>query len=468
MSILIKKEVREAISSSRTLIAFSVCSLLILLSFYVGGRSYQMDQTRYDAAVSENNRQLESLTEWHQLRYKIFLPPQPLASLVNGVSNDMGRQVSLHGSKDLNPQDSRFSDDPIFAVFRFLDLTFIFQIILSLFAIVFSYNAINGEKEQGTLKLTFSNSIPKDHYIIGKIIGSITALLAPLSIPFVGGFIILLAMNIPLSGDDWFRLLLIIFTGYVFLSVFIVLSVLISALTDKSSTSFLVMLVIWIFMVLVIPRTAVLLAGRAVEVPSVDELNSKKATFRSQAWNEDREKMGQFKPSESDPTRMMEEFNKFMTKLREEREGKIDVFTDNLNVERSNRQQIQHQVGFGISRISPASVFSLAVMELAGSSLSLKNDFIQQGREYQTQLNNYIKSKNNNSGMMGGMIMIRSMDDQKENKVIDTSEMPVFIFRQSEISNVISNSLIDISLLSIFNLVCFGLLIFVFLKYDVR
>ena len=38
------------------------------------------------------------------------------------------------------------------AGFRFLDLDFIFQIVLSLFAILFAYDTISGEKERGTLR----------------------------------------------------------------------------------------------------------------------------------------------------------------------------------------------------------------------------------------------------------------------------------------------------------------------------
>src|ERR1051325_11113052 len=78
----------------------------------------------------------------------------------------------VRGGGELTADDSRFNEVPIFAIFRFLDLDFIFQIVLSLFAILFAYDAINGEKERGTLRLSFANPIPRHTYILGKLGGA--------------------------------------------------------------------------------------------------------------------------------------------------------------------------------------------------------------------------------------------------------------------------------------------------------
>ncbi len=67
-----------------------------------------------------------------------------------------------------------------------------------------------------------------------------------------------------------------------------------SSLTQHSSSSFLLMLVLWIFAVLIIPRTAVLVSGRAAEVPSVDRINYEKNKYMSQLWRDDREKMNAY------------------------------------------------------------------------------------------------------------------------------------------------------------------------------
>ena len=126
----------------------------------------------------------------------------------------------MAGRGELSSVDSRFNDDPIFAVFRFLDLDFIFQIVLSLFAILFAFDAINGEKERGTLRLTFANPVPKDKYILGKLIGSFLALGVPLLIPILLGCLLLPIFGIHLSGDEWIKLATVIFTGLLYFGVF--------------------------------------------------------------------------------------------------------------------------------------------------------------------------------------------------------------------------------------------------------
>ncbi len=221
LKVLIEKEIRDIIGSTKFAVIFGACAVLVLVSFYVGARTYQANQSQYEAAKAENLRQFEGLTDWFSVQqYRVFLPPQPLAALVSGVSNDIGRTTEIWGRGELSAQDSKFGDEPIYAVFRFLDLEFMFQIVLSLFAVLLGYDAISGEKERGTLKLSFANSVPHYKYILGKIIGSLAALAVPLLVALSIGCLILPVLGVPLSGDDWMRLALVIATGLLYFAAF--------------------------------------------------------------------------------------------------------------------------------------------------------------------------------------------------------------------------------------------------------
>jgi len=172
MKLIFIKELKEIIQSSRFTISFSVCSLLIILSFVMGANNYLTSLEQYRAAVQENRNQIAGNTDWNQVDHTISLEPQPLMALVTGISNDIGRNVDMQTQGELRAENTRFNDEPIFAVFRFMDLEFIFGIVLSLFAIIFAYDSINGEKAKGTLKLCFSNSISRASFIGGKLLGS--------------------------------------------------------------------------------------------------------------------------------------------------------------------------------------------------------------------------------------------------------------------------------------------------------
>lgn len=469
--LIIEKELRDIIRTTRFAVTFGICSVLILLSFYVGAKNYRVSVSQFDAAKRENIRRMEGLTDWFSVQdYRVFLPPQPLAALVTGVSNDIGRTTEVHGRGELSAQDSRFNDDPIFAIFRFLDLDFIFQIVLSLFAILFAYDTISGEKERGTLRLSFANAVPKDKYILGKLIGSFLALALPLLLPMLAGCLLLPLLGVPMNGDEWLRLFFIIGCGLLYFGVFLTIAIFVSACTQRTSSSFVMLLVIWIFSVLIIPRTSVLFAGRAVDVPSVDEIASQKNRFSAQLWEEDRKKMATYKPTinKEDPQKVMEEFNKFMGAIADERDKKMDEFSGRLNEERMNRQRVQEQLAFGLARVSPAATFSLAVTSLAGTSLSLKDYFRRSATAYQQQYAKFMKEK---TGILTGgrMMMFRnSTDDAQKPKPIDPNEMPSFTYTPASFGDVIGSGLPDIGLLALFNIIFFIAAYVRFMRYDVR
>lgn len=469
LPLIIAKELRDIIGSAKFTLTFGVCSLLILLSFYVGGRNYQVNREHYEAATRENLRKLEGLTDWMSVRdFRIYLPPQPIASIVMGISNDIGRTAEIRGRGEVRPEDNRYGDDPIYAVFRFLDLDFVFQIILSLFAILFAYDAVSGEKERGTLRLSFANPVPRGTYIIGKLLGSFLGAGLPLLIPILLGCIVLIALGVPMTPDDWVRLSLVVLAGLLYFGVFLGVSVFVSSMTQRSSTSFLILLAVWILSVLVLPRTAVLLAGRAVDVPSVDDLNSQKGRYNVSLWEEDRKKMANYRvEAGTPPDKMMSGFQQFMSGLGEEREKKMNEFTSRLNEERSNRQRVQERVALGLSRISPSAVVSLAAMEIAGTGVHMQESYVSAAERYQKIYAEFMKEKTG-VNMGGGFVFRITTDSDEKKQPLNVQEIPKFEFQPPPLTASLGNIAVDLGLLALFTLVGFIGAFIGFLRYDVR
>ena len=464
------KELKEILQSSRFTISFAVCSLLIILSFFMGAQNYLAGKAQYEAAKQENYNQIAANTEWMSVNHSIMLPPQPLMALVTGISNDIGRDIEVRGRGELSAQNTRFNDEPIFAIFRFMDLEFIFGVILSLFAIIFAYDAINGEKVSGTLKLCFSNSVSRASFIAGKLAGSFVGLSIALIIPLLIGCALLPVLGVNLSGDEWLRLGLILISGLAYFGLFLALTIGISAMTNKPSNSFLIGLVVWIFAVLITPRASVLISGRMVEVPNVDEITSEKNRYRFQLFADDRPKMADFSaPEGTEPQQVMQEFSKFMNELSEERARKTEIFEEKINEQYINKRRQQERLALSLSRISPTSVFSLATTELAGTSLDLQNRYMDSAQDYQQVYNDFMTEKTGSGGMTGFRMIISTNDDSgEEPETIDASELPEFEFQKATLSSAASRSLLDLGLLILFNIVFFGGAFFAFLKYDLR
>ncbi len=490
--LLVEKELRDLIGTPRFVLTFAISSLLILLAFFMGANNYRLMESRYDSARQESNRQIESLTteQWVMVSPTLFVPPSALAALVSGVSNDIGRSVSIQGRGELNLENSYFSDNTAAAVFRLLDLEFVLTIVFSLFAILFCYNAVNGEKEQGTLRLLFSNSLARDQYILGKIAGSFLALGLPLLVPILIGCLLFMLMGIPMTGDEWIRLAGIVLCGFLFFGVFVMISILVSALTVRSSSSFILLLVIWILAILIIPRTAVLFAGRAVEVPSVDEISYQKRQLQMQLVQDDMKALAQALGGESDGGSMrfefneesenpeeaqrkmqerMEKFQQTQQELADARDEKMNSLSEKLNTERYNRQRVQQRWAFGLARISPTSPFTLAITNLAGTSLDAEDAFMEAARTYQQSFRTFQEKKAGMSGGGGFMIVMRTEDENHpEPEPINVSELPAFEYTPPQMASILPSLALDVGLLVFFNLAFFAAAFVAFLRYDVR
>ncbi len=464
------KELKEIFQSSRFTISFAVCSVLIILSFLMGAQNFLSSQAQYEAAKQENYNQLASNTDWIAINHSIMLPPQPLMALVTGISNDIGRDIEVRGRGELTAQNTRFNDEPIFAIFRFMDLEFIFGVILSLFAIIFAYDAINGEKKTGTLKLCFSNSVSRASFIGGKLAGSFVGLSLALIIPLLIGCALLPVLGVTLSADEWLRLSVILISGLAYFGLFLAMTIGISAMTDKPSNSFLISLVVWIFAVLIIPRASVLVSARFVEVPNVDQIVSEKNRYRFQLFADDRPKMANFSaPEGTEPQEVMQEFGTFMRELSEERARKTELFNEKINEEFLNKRRAQEKLALSLSRVSPTSVFSLVTTELAGTSLGLQNRYMESAENYQEVYNDFMVEKTGHGGNTGFRMIVSTSDDSgEEPETIDASELPEFQFKKASFSSTFNKGVLDLGLLVLFNLVFFGGAFMAFLKYDLR
>lgn len=475
--LIVKKELREILGTPRFSATFAVVSALIMLAFFLGASDYKAAQAQHSAARTENLRQMEGLTSWLQVSPSVLLPPSPLAALVTGISNDIGRQVNVRGLDAVRASQSRYNEDPILAMFRFLDLEFIFQVVLSLFAILFAFDLVSGEKERGTLRLALSNAVPRDTWILGKLSGAFIALTLPLLVPILAGCLIVSSMGVPLSAGEWGRLALVVAAGLLYVGAFLALSALVSAMTQRTATSFLVLLVCWIMAVLVLPRSAVLAAARSVDVPSYDEILSQQGRLRAQLWREDEQAINDFlndsfdnRPSSpGSEVGLAGRFNEFFSELNDQRAGKIESLGARLDEDRRNRQATQEALAFGLARLSPAAAFSLACLNLAGTALELPRHFLEQVNAYQEVFQRFQKEKAGVSSSGGIVIQVRSVDDEEpEEKAIDPRELPAFQYRPPSTALLVQRAVFDLGLLALFNVLFFAGSFVAFMRYDVR
>ncbi|MCX6135087.1 MAG: ABC transporter permease [Ignavibacteriales bacterium] len=473
LKILLEKELRDIIYSTKFAITFAAAAVLVLLSFYVGVRNYHESMREYEAAKATNSASIAAATDWRQVQNRVFRKPQPLEVLVNGVTNDVGRTTDMRSSGELTLINSRFSADPLFAVFRFLDLNFVVIIVFSLFAILFGYDAINGEKESGTLKLVFSNRVSRASFIMSKLLGSVIALGVPLLVPLLIGCLMLLGLGVPMSGDEWIRLGLLIFAGLLSFGVFLTLSIMISAMVTRSSVSFLLSLVVWIFSVLIVPKGSVLLASQIASVPSMDAIESQKRKFTADQMTKRMAAMQQWFSSRSTgmDTSFVSKFAAYQDSVTKSSEQERQDFYGRLNEDWRNKKDWQEQWAFGISRVSPTAVFQIAAMNLSGTDVGMKFRYLQELDRYQDSYAKFIQAKTGSMADYMRVVIRRfssTQSDEDKQKKLNPSELPEFVAQPRPLGSTIAASLFDLGLLVVLNALFFGGAFVAFLRFDLR
>lgn len=487
LSTLITHELKNIFFSPKFFLTFAVVTLLLLLSVVVGINQFNNATRQYETTTQLVQQEMREARGWMSLNNKVLRKPDAMQIFVSGVNNDIGRMSGVNSFNGIKLTNSTYSDDPIYALFRFVDFVFIVTVVFSLLAILFTYDAINGEAERGTLQLTFSNAVPRTRYIIGKFMGAWLGLVIPLLLPILLSLLLLLVWNVSMTSDHWLKLISLFGAALLYLTFFIALGIFLSTTTKRSSVSFLFSLVIWVCLVFIVPRAGATVAGQVINVPTVAEIESQRDTFSKDRWMQYEKVMSDKWKIRNEPTQRMtkEERETFREEKmwewmeeddRDRKQVQIDIddYAKKVNEDLRNKKAEQERFAFTLSRFSPTSAFQLAAMNLAGTDIALKTRYEDALQNYRTIFTTYKDKKQKESGGMGGIrIEMNSdtgikIDTGREKGVLDTSDMPRFDHPIHTFKDGITPAIIDFGLLGIFSLVAFAGAFVRFLQYDVR
>lgn len=479
---LIQKELRAILLSPKFPATFAICSLLIILSVLIGIREYRASVKQFEIGRQLTDQQMREQTNWSSVHNKAFRNPDPMQIFVSGVTFDLGRWSFIDNDNSSRLQNSVYSEDPIFAVFRFMDFSFIVLIVLSLLAIVFTYDAVCGERESGTLRLVFSHSISRAHYLVAKCVGAWLGLIVPMLVPILISLLLLQIFSVPFTGSDWLRLILLMLVALLFLTFFVVFGVLMSSLTRRSSISFLLSLMGWVLFVFIIPRMGILAASQIVPVPSVAEIEGQKETYAKDKWLQYNESMNDRMQSmahhngQSDSLSDKEMWARIQAEdsIRKDITTNIQNYETKLLEDQRRAQTVQQRLGFTLCLFSPASAFQLAGMTLSNTDIGLKQRYEETMNRYRADFNAYIEKKQaDQPGTNRFTIQIDSKTGFKisvprNKEELDLSDLPRFDPPGWSSAGALARVAIDFGLLICLIFAAFAGSWVSFMRYDLR
>ena len=254
---IVAKEMRAHLLSFRFLASFVILLVLVVATAAVLAGDYVRKVDEFSARQTELDRYLRAYAHFNRIGAIVqpVQPPVPFQALVRGITADVNIEA--------------FDNDPLPVMFPLIDLTFIVAILVSLVALILTYDAVSGEKEDGTLRLMLANGLPRSRVLLAKVAGAGLTLVGPLVVSLAAGMlVVLLRARVGWSGANWGALAMILAGAAVYAGVFALIGILVSAVHHSSASSIMTSLFVWTLLVLVVPNLSPYVASFLSPAPS--------------------------------------------------------------------------------------------------------------------------------------------------------------------------------------------------------
>jgi ABC-type transport system involved in multi-copper enzyme maturation permease subunit len=483
---IIKREIYDHFTSLRFALTVGLITLLMALNalIFVSSdykqrmREYSQNIAWVADKVKASSKYLNELAQQGPVGF--YKRPSPLAFCANdqedalpirihaaGANYQNGWGGSLERSYYYRPpwkleyiQDT-YQENSMLQTFTALDWSFIISVVMSFVAILFTYDAISGERERGTLALTLSNAVPRGVILLAKFLGVFIAIVVPM---LMGILLNLLIVNlsgvVSLSGNGWAQIGLMAVISFIYISLFIGLGLAISSRMAHSSTSLLVLLLIWVVLVVLVPNTLGSVVSTLRKVPSQREFQQRRDSMMQPFWNWNKSDKELFKygsPTQPNPNiKAIELMANYIT-ARMETESRLDD-------EHLDAQFAQVQSARKILRASPTTIYNYAMETLAGTGFEQHQQFVQAVRRYRSQFIEFIKTADRADPESFHVYYLK---EGLSSKPVGFDNVPRFV-EPTGVGLAAKNALMDLSLLLLFSALLFLASYLAFLRCDVR
>lgn len=403
--LIAQKELYDNWQNHKITLTFVLCVILLIMSVWLGLKDYSERLVGYNltrnantfASVGKPAMTYVFFDEEGKLNPNsttraasivdiigIYRRPVELSILARGLEDRMNRPVRLFnilGGYNATIDTSNFQEkNKLFVLFAPPDFLFVVKVVLSLLTILFTFSAIAGEREQGTLQLMLSNSVSRGQMLLGKFLGGYLSIVIPfLAAALIALFSLARDPLIVFGGENWLRILLLLIISLAYLALFFFIGLFISALTQRAATAALMSLAIWVILTLVVPNIGWLVAKQVIRVPSQQQIDTEQ--FKTAREIEDdaerRKPSGMFVPG----------YGKFHPEVQPQIEAarqEIEERYANLRQKRLTFSQI-------LTRFSPAGAYVHASTSLSQTGIEDEEFYHLQLVQHKSQLDTTIK-----------------------------------------------------------------------------
>ena len=403
---LIQKEIMHHILSVRFVALLLMCLLLIPLTLFINYRSYRQNLIDYQESVKLANIEEATVNPKMPLEpeievSKLILKPTPLSVFANGLGDALPSYLGMTRNGITQGPPSMFTS-PLSYLLGHLDFLFVVGTVFSLLALLFTFDAVAGEREAGTIRITLSNSLPRDLFLWSKLIGGYLVFVVPFLLSFLFGLLVLVWQGFPLGEPEIFpRVLSLTLVSLLYIAVFFAIGTVISTYLDNAKTALIVAFTVWVFAVLITPRVGFLAAKLIAPTRTSQSVYMEKTAMRDDidaALEEEKQKIMLETPADERGMRIiagevLNQVDERMKPFEEEYRQKFQDRADKLDRDYKREARRQEQVGEMLSRITPTSSLIYLATNLTQTGKRKMENYFQGGERYYDELDMDLFSK---------------------------------------------------------------------------
>ena len=462
-----KRELYDNLNSLRFALATVLLFGLMLTNAVVHLREHPVRVQKYHNAVTESLNRLRSRTNLYDIAQQgpgsLYKKPSSLHFCADGGNPFLSDVVNggfyawatdgLAGFWQLNyipatPNSKNIRPDTIK-----IDWGFVIGYVLSLIAILFTFDSISGERERGTLRLMLANSVPRHTILIGKFLGALMSI----SIPFVLAvltnlLVISTSSDVQLGTDAWSRLGIIFFIAILYLCLFLALGLLVSSRVRQSAASLVILLLTWVTFVVFMPNTLASIASGFSTPMTSDEFLERRQQLNIELRDEYDARL---QDTREYPAKRMELGGEYVTKDAAERER--------LSQEYLSQQHAQIQLARSVTRISPVVLVQHLLEVFAGTGFERHQQFVENVQRYAREYRGFVADMERSDP---DSLHILGMHEGMSKKPISPESIPTFEDTLS-LSRDFNAAAVDLLLLTLFFVVLLSGAYLAFVRVEV-
>ena len=272
------RQIQEYLYGMRFRIAMVITVLVFIIgsvSFVNSFKTTQESYTKYRASQQEILTNLaQNISGVATNRYDYIITPRENSIIADCKESVIPNRFEYSAYNVFGFSIRYDSNNPLMKKTESLSWAFIFSMFLSFIALLFSYDAVSGEKEARTLSLIFSNPVSRGTLLISKLLSIITVIFLMALVGIIVSILILtVSGRIIIDRSFLAEVIGFICIGLLLIATFSVFGLLSSVVTKQSNVSLLISLCFWLASAVVIPNTSVFWANKLFKIPSFDEVS---------------------------------------------------------------------------------------------------------------------------------------------------------------------------------------------------